>query len=82
MLNYICHYYFPSCNQTTDEITPVCDRTCTFLTNNRNCSTLRGIANEELELRNILSTGESCPQTYRPLTNSPPLSENCLAIEG
>ena len=81
MLNFICQYYFPSCNQTTGKITPVCNRTCTFFTNNQNCSTLREIANEELELRNILSTGDSCLQTYRPLIDSPPLSENCLAIE-
>ena len=82
MLNYLCHYYFPSCNQTDDEITPVCNRTCTFLTNNQNCSVLREIANQELEQHNLLSTGDSCVQTYRSFVNPPPVSENCLAIEG
>ena len=82
MLNYLCHYYFPLCNQTTGEITPVCSRSCTLLTNNQNCSALREIANEELEQENVLSPGDSCAQTYQSFVNQPPVSENCLAIEG
>ena len=82
MSNYICQYFFPSCNQMTGEITPVCDRTCVLLTNNGNCSTLRRIVNEELERENIASTGDSCTRTYRSFGNPPLVSENCLAIEG
>ena len=81
-LNYICHFYFPSCNQATGEITPVCDQTCVLLTNNDDCYTLRGVVNEELERQNIASTGESCIQIYRSFVNPPPVSEYCLPIEG
>ena len=82
MLNYICQYFFPLCNQVTGEITPVCDHTCVLLANNENCSTLRRIVNEELERENIISTGDSCTQIYRSFVNPPPVSENCLAIKG
>ena len=82
MLNYVCHYYFPSCTQAGDEIILVCDRTCALLTNNQNCSVLREIVNDELEQDNILSIGDSCAQMYRSFVNPPPVSENCLAIEG
>lgn len=82
MLNYICQYFFPSCNQATGEITAVCNRTCVLLTNNENCSTLREIVNEELEQESITSTGDSCIRTYHSFVNPPPVSENCLAIEG
>ena len=79
---YLCHYYFPLCNATTDEIIPVCSRSCTLLTNNPNCLILRGIANEEIGQENLVATGDSCNQTYRSYVNPPPVSESCFSIEG
>ena len=82
MLNYFCHYFFPLCDQATGEIIPVCGRSCTLLTNNQNCSALRDIINDELERESLASTGDTCGQTHRSFVNSPPVSENCFAIEG
>ena len=45
MEHYLCHYYFPSCNMTTGEITPVCSSSCGLLINNEDCSKLMEITN-------------------------------------
>ena len=87
MENYLCHYYFPLCNQTTGEITPVCRSSCALLANNEDCSELVEITNEELveitneELSQVDSIG-NCLQTYRNYSGVPAVSENCLSIEG
>ena len=49
MLNYLCHYYFPSCNLTTGEVTPVCSSSCVLLLINQDCSNLSTVVNRELE---------------------------------
>ena len=77
--NYLCHYYFPLCNQTTGEITPVCRSSCALLTaNNEDCVELMEITNEKLS--QFDSVG-NCLQTFRNYSH-PAVSENCLSIEG
>ena len=71
MENYLCHYYFPLCNQTTGEITPVCRSTCGLLANNEDCFELMKITNMKLIHEND-SVG-NCQAL---------VSENCLSIEG
>ena len=82
MKSYLCHYYFPSCDQTTGEIVPVCRRSCALTLNNEDCSALRRIVTDILEQENVLSPGDSCLQTHRSFVNPPLVSEDCLAIEG
>ena len=53
MENYLCHYYFPLCNLTTGEITPVCRSGCALLLNNQDCAELREITNEQLNQHNV-----------------------------
>ena len=81
MLNYLCHYYFPSCNLTTDEITPVCESSCALLANNENCSKLREIVDEQLEHYNV-TPSSGCLQTYNMYVDPPAVSQNCLSIIG
>ena len=77
---YLCHYYFPLCNQTTGEITPVCRSTCALLANNEDCTELMEITNEKLSQFDSIS---NCLQTFRNYESAPTLvSENCLSIEG
>ena len=80
MLNYLCHYYFPSCNLTTGEITTVCSSSCLLLLINQDCITLSTVVNRELE-QDIISSDDSCSQTYYSYPDAPPVSENCLSIE-
>ena len=82
MLMFLCHYYFPQCNQSTDEITPVCTRSCGLLANNLDCSELMAVANTVLEQHNVVPPDDSCSQTHRSYVNSPSMSGNCLSIEG
>ena len=82
MENYLCHYYFPSCNVTTGEITPVCRSSCALLLNNQDCAELREIANEQLKQHNVTPPGDKCLQTHSMYVNSLAVSENCLSIEG
>jgi len=79
MKSYLCHYYFPSCNQTTLEILPVCRSSCVLVLNNGDCSDLRVVVNNELA--NITSPGETCLKTHRSFGNPPPVSGDCAAIE-
>ena len=81
MLNYLCLYYFPSCDLTTEEITPVCDSSCALIANNENCSELREIANGQLKRYNVTPSSD-CRQTYSIYVNPPAVSENCLSIIG
>ena len=79
MENYLCHYYFPLCNQTTGEIIPVCRSSCTLLANNKDCSELMmEITNEMLRCDSI----DNCLQTFRIYENAAAVSENCLSIQG
>ena len=79
MENYLCHYYFPSCNMTTGEITPVCSSSCGLLINNEDCSKLMEITNMQLIQYNITSPFD-CLHTNQMLP--PTVSENCFSIEG
>ena len=80
MENYLCHYYFPLCNQTTGEITPVCRSSCALLANNEDCSELMmEITNEKL---NQFDSIGNCLQTFRIYENASAVSENCLSVEG
>ena len=79
--NYLCYYYFPLCNQTTGEITPVCKSSCTLLVNNADCFELIKITNWKLSQSNSLTIG-NCLQTFRNYGSAPAVSENCLSIEG
>ena len=79
VLNYLCHYYFPSCNLATGEVTPVCDSSCALIANNENCSELREIANEQLKHYNVTPSSD-CRQTYSTYVNPPAVSQNCLSI--
>ena len=81
MLNYLCNYYFPSCNLETDEITPVCSGTCNLLLVNQDCATLSVVVNRELE-QDVFSADDLCSQTYNSYDDTPPVSGNCLSIEG
>ena len=81
MENYLCHYYFPLCNVTTGEITPVCRSSCALLLNNQDCTELREIANEQLNQHNIIPPDNKCLQTYSMYVNSLAMSESCLSIE-
>ena len=82
MENYLCHYYFPLCNQTTGEITPVCRSSCGLLANNEDCIELMEITNEKLNLSQFDSVG-NCLLNQTNHESSPALvSENCLSIEG
>ena len=81
MENYLCHYYFPSCNVTTGEITPVCRSSCALLANNKDCSELMNYVNGQLKQHNVTPPGD-CGQTYSIHVNPPAVSENCLSIEG
>ena len=82
MENYLCHYYFPSCNVTTGEIIPVCNSSCALLLNNQDCAELREIANEQLKQRNVAPPGDKCLQTHSMYVNSSAVSKNnCLSIE-
>ena len=81
MLNYLCHYYFPLCNLTTSEITPVCSSSCVLLLVNQDCATLSGVVNRELGPDFVLADG-SCSQTYYSYDNIPPVSRDCLSIAG
>ena len=82
MKSYLCHYYFPSCDQMTGKIIPVCSDNCTLTLNDKDCVTLREIVNYELGQVNATSLNESCSQTHHPFVNPPLVSENCLPIEG
>ena len=82
MLQYLCYYYFPVCNLTTDEITPVCGSSCTLLANTEDCPELREIANSELERNNVVPPDDSCVQTHRSYVIPPIMSDSCLSIEG
>ena len=82
MENYLCHYYFPLCNLTTVEITPVCRSSCALLLNNQDCAELREITNEQLNQHNVTPPDNKCLQTHSMYVNSSAVSENCLSIEG
>ena len=82
MLHYLCNYYFPSCNLTTDKITPVCNSSCFLLGLTKDCPELMEYANWELQQHNITPPDGSCNQTYRSYVNPPQMSGDCLAIEG
>ena len=83
MLNYLCHYYFPSCNLTTGEITPVCSNSCALLRLDQDCATLTTVVNEELEQEIILvDDAQSCSQTYYSYVDIVPVSGSYLLIEG
>ena len=83
MENYLCHYYFPQCNLTTGEITPACNSSCALLGITEDCNVLREFSYEELKQNNVSPPDEACSQTYRSFNNDiPPLSGNCLSIEG
>ena len=79
MENYLCHYYFPLCNQTTDEITPACRSSCALLANNEDCTELMEITDEKLSQFDSI---DNCLQTFRNYESAPAVSENCLSIEG
>ena len=81
MENYLCHYYFPSCNVTTGEVTPVCRSSCALLANNEDCSELMKYVNGQLTQYNV-APPDDCRQTYSIYVNPPAVSENCLSIEG
>ena len=78
MENYLCHYYFPLCNQITGEITPVCRSSCALLANNEDCTELMEITNEKISQFDSIG---NCLQTFRNYS-APAVSENCLSIEG
>ena len=84
MMNYLCHYYFPSCNVTTGEVTPVCSSTCSLLSNNEDCVVLRRIADMRIEEQAVDPPSDSCSVTYLVDDDDPPptATDNCLAIEG
>ena len=80
MENYLCHYYFPLCNQTTGEITPVCRSSCALLANSEDCSELMmEITNEKLSQFDAIG---NCLQTFRIYENASTVSKNCLSVEG
>ena len=82
MLNYLCNYYFPSCDLETGEITPVCSSSCALLANNEDCVDLRVIADRQLE--DVGPPSDSCSQTYQVDDDDDPpmVTDSCLAIEG
>ena len=82
MLNYLCNYYFPSCDLETGEITPVCSSSCALLANNADCVDLRERI-VDMQLEDVGPPSDSCSQTYQADDDPPPtVTESCLAIEG
>ena len=81
VMNYLCHYYFPLCDLTTGEITPVCSSSCALLANNQDCSASMETAMMQLAQHNV-SFSDSCRQTYRLYVEPPQVSAKCLSIEG
>ena len=82
-LSYLCHYYFPSCNLATGEITPVCSSSCSLLRFNQDCATLTAVVNKELGQEIVvIEDAQSCSQTYYSYVDIAPVSGNCLLIEG
>ena len=81
MIEYLCHYYFPPCDPVSGEIIPVCS-SCALLANNENCYELREIANNELEIENVIPPDDGCIQTYHSYVNPPAVSDSCSSIEG
>ena len=82
MTNFLCHYYFPLCNQITGEIIPVCNHSCALTLTDEDCSSLREIVNGELEQDNVTSPKESCSQTYHSFSNPSSVSKDCFSIYG
>ena len=78
---YLCYYYFPLCDISTGEITPVCDSNCESLFGNDDCSDVLAAASEELRTYNVPTPDESCSRTHQPFVN-PSVSNDCIEIEG
>ena len=81
---YFCHYYFPRCNLTTDEIIPVCTSDCDSLIENNDCHYLFMRASVELSRESIPTIpDESCSRTHQMFNDDrPPISQSCTDIEG
>ena len=79
---YLCYYYFPVCNMTTNEIVPVCTDTCELLYLNDDCLGLLVNASVDLMRESVPVPDDSCTQTSRSFSNVPMISNNCTAIEG
>lgn len=82
MFSYLCYYYFPLCDLTTEAITPVCNSSCFLLELTVDCPELRDLAYAELERDNVAPPNEDCSQTYRSYVNPPRMSGSCFRIEG
>ena len=80
---YLCYYYFPSCNFETGEINPVCDDSCDSLFDNDDCLSLIMLAYQQFMLHEIsVIPDESCSQTYRPYANPVSVSDDCEELQG
>ena len=78
---YFCEYYFPLCDVDTGIITPVCSSSCNLLFNNEGCSYLLMEAIQMMQEFPVAPSGESCEETFLPLTNTPE-SDECVSIDG
>ena len=65
----------------TGTITPVCSSSCNLLFNNEGCSDLLMEAVQMMQEFPVAPSGESCEETFLPLTNTPEPVE-CESIDG
>ena len=81
---YFCGFYYPLCDLETGIIFPVCSSSCNMIFNNEHCSNLLMDAIRTMEQQNIteVPSGESCEETFVPLTNTPEpaVSHECIDI--
>ena len=81
---YFCGFYYPLCDLETGIIIPVCSSSCNMIFNNEHCSNLLKDARRTIRQRNVnvLPSGESCEETFTPLTNTPEpaVSHECIDI--
>jgi len=83
VLRYLCHYYFPVCNQTTGVVTKSCTTTCNLLVNNQMCSDFLRDASMSMEqIFNIPAPDIDCQMTFATAEQPDEVSDNCIALEG
>ena len=84
--DYLCHYYFPTCNMDGDKIIPVCSSSCNVLLNNEECLDLFTNALSIIGKKNItaLPSSDSCTMTYYSFNESdqPDVSRFCRQVLG
>ena len=84
---YLCYYYFPLCNATSNvtagEIIPTCDDSCQLFFDNDECIDIGMRAAKVFGSHNISAPFTSCVKTHRSFDVNPPsVSDSCIEIRG